>query len=60
MKVAAILGERQAGLVDVPDPTPKEDWVVVKIHASPMSEIQAAFETSASHESSKIILKPWE
>ena len=36
MKVAAILGERQAGLVDAPDPTPKEDWVVVKIHASPM------------------------
>lgn len=26
----------------------------------PMREIQAAFETSASHESSKIILKPWE
>ena len=26
----------------------------------PMSEIQQAFETSASHESSKIILKPWE
>ena len=36
MKVVAILGERQAGLIDVPDPTPKEDWGVVKIHASPM------------------------
>ena len=44
MKVAAILGERQAGLVDVPDPTPKEDWVVVKIHASPMCTEYHAFE----------------
>lgn len=43
MKVAAILGERQAELAEVPDPTLKQ-----------------AFETSASHESSKIILKPWE
>ena len=44
MKVAAILGERQAGLVDVPDPTPKEDWAVVKIHASPMCNEYHAFE----------------
>ncbi|RKU38453.1 alcohol dehydrogenase [Candidatus Poribacteria bacterium] len=44
MKVAAILGEHQAGLIDVPDPTPKEDWVVVKIHASPMCNEYHAFE----------------
>ena len=44
MKVAAILGERQAGLIDAPDPTPKEDWVVVKIHASPMCTEYHAFE----------------
>ena len=36
MKKAVILGERQAGLVDVSDPKPKEDWVVVKVHAAPM------------------------
>ena len=34
MKKAVILGERQAGLSEVPDPQPKEDWVVVKVHAS--------------------------
>jgi len=44
MKQAAILGERQAGLVEVPDPTPKADWVVVKIHASPMCNEYHAFE----------------
>ena len=44
MKVAAILGERQAGLIDVPDPTPKEDWVFVKIHASPMCNEYHSFE----------------
>lgn len=36
MKQAAILGERRAGLLDVPDLEPKEDWAVVKIHAAPM------------------------
>ncbi len=36
MKKAVLLGERQAGIVDVPGPCPKEDWVVVKVHAAPM------------------------
>ena len=36
MKKAVILGERRAGLVDVPDPQPKEDWALVKVHAAPM------------------------
>ena len=36
MKKAMILGERKAELVEVPDPQPKENWVVVKIHAAPM------------------------
>lgn len=36
MKQAAIFGERRAGLVEVPDPQPKENWVVVKVHAAPM------------------------
>ncbi len=36
MKKAVILGERKAGLVEVPDPVPKEDWALVKIHATPM------------------------
>src|SRR6266700_3601005 len=36
MKKAVILGERQAGLMEVSDPQPKEDWVVVKVHAAPM------------------------
>lgn len=36
MEKAVILGERQAGLVKVPDPKPVRDWVVVKIHATPM------------------------
>ena len=33
---AVIVGERQAALKQVPDPQPKEDWVVVKVHAAPM------------------------
>lgn len=36
MKKAVITGQRQAGLVDTPEPQPVENWVVVKIHAAPM------------------------
>ena len=34
MKKAVILGERQAGLIEVPAPQPFKDWVVVKVEAS--------------------------
>ena len=34
MKKAVILGERQAGLIEVPAPQPLKDWVVVKVEAS--------------------------
>jgi len=43
MKKAVIQGERRAGLVDVPDPRPKEDWVLVKVHATPMCTEYKAF-----------------
>ncbi|MCZ7648534.1 MAG: zinc-binding dehydrogenase [Planctomycetota bacterium] len=36
MKTAAILGPREAGLADVPDPKPVEDLVLVKVHVAPM------------------------
>lgn len=36
MKKIIISGERRAEVVDVPDPEPKEDWVVVKIETAPM------------------------
>lgn len=36
MKQAAIIGERQAALVEKPDLEPFDNWVVVKVHAAPM------------------------
>lgn len=36
MKSVVILGERKAGIIDVPDPRAKEDWALVKIHYAPM------------------------
>jgi len=36
MKKAVIFGKRRAGLVEVPGPRPKEDWVVVKVQTAPM------------------------
>ena len=43
MLQAAITGPRQAGLVTRPDPTPHDDWVVVKVHAAPMCTEYKAF-----------------
>jgi len=43
MKRAVILGERAAGLIDVPDPQPRDDWVVVKVHAAAMCTEYKAF-----------------
>jgi threonine dehydrogenase-like Zn-dependent dehydrogenase len=43
MKKAVILGEREADLVEVPDPEPKEDWALVKVHAAPMCTEYKAF-----------------
>lgn len=36
MKQAAIIAAQQAGLVEMPEPSPHDDWVVVKVHAAPM------------------------
>lgn len=36
MKRAVITGVKQAALVDAPIPEPKEDWVLVKVHAVPL------------------------
>ena len=36
MKVAAVTGKQQAEVIEVPDPTPAEDFVVVKILVAPM------------------------
>jgi len=43
MKKAVILGERKAGLVEVPDLKPKEDWTLVKVHVAPMCTEYKAF-----------------
>ncbi len=36
MKQAVITGERQAALIDVPDPRPVADWALVKVTVAPM------------------------
>ncbi|MEZ4672883.1 MAG: zinc-binding dehydrogenase [Caldilineaceae bacterium] len=36
MKKVIITGPQQAALVDVPDPTPRANWVVVKVQTAPM------------------------
>lgn len=45
MKSAVILGERKAGLIEVPDPRAKEDWALVKIHYAPMCKEHKHFIT---------------
>ena len=46
MKVAAMFGEGKAGLVDKPDPTPKEDFALVKVRVVPMCTEYKAFKGS--------------
>lgn len=36
MQKGVIFGDRKAGIVEVPDPKPKENWAVVKVHATAM------------------------
>jgi len=43
MKVAAMLRDRKAGLVEKPDPKAKGEFVVVKIHVTPMCTEYHAF-----------------
>lgn len=43
MLKATITGPRTAQLVTVPDPQPKADWVVVKVHVAPMCTEYKAF-----------------
>jgi L-iditol 2-dehydrogenase len=50
MKVAAMFGNGQAGLVEKPDPPPKEDIVLVKIHAVPMCTEYKGFKSELESE----------
>jgi threonine dehydrogenase-like Zn-dependent dehydrogenase len=50
MKKAVISGLRKAGLVEVPDPKPKGDWVLVKVHAAPMCAEYKSFATGKEME----------
>ena len=43
MKKAVILGKYKAGLVEFPSPEPKEDWVLVRVQASPVCTEYQAF-----------------
>jgi len=45
VKAAAIFGEGNAGVVDRPKPTPKEDFVLVKVHVAPLCTEWKAFES---------------
>lgn len=44
MKKAIIESERKGAVVEVPDPEPRDNWVVVKIHAAPMCTEYKGFE----------------
>ena len=43
MKKAVIVAKHKAGLVEVPDPEPKEEWVLVKVQGTPMCTEYKAF-----------------
>ncbi|NPV07596.1 MAG: zinc-binding dehydrogenase [Anaerolineae bacterium] len=50
MKKAIITGERQASLVEAPDPRPRGEWALVKVHVAPMCTEYKAFLAGGRHE----------
>jgi hypothetical protein len=44
LKKAVIFGDKKAGIIEVPDPIPTQDWALVKVHASAMCTEYNAFE----------------
>ena len=50
MKIAAMFGQGRAGLVEQPTPVPKDDFVVVKVHAVPMCTEYKSFKRGESGE----------
>jgi L-iditol 2-dehydrogenase len=63
MKVAAMLGDRKAGLVDRPDPVPGGDLALVKVTAVPMCTEYKMFKSGHrgegfGHEAAGEVVKP--
>ncbi|MFB6141170.1 MAG: zinc-binding dehydrogenase [Halosimplex sp.] len=50
MQRAVISGEREAGVVDAPDPDPHEDWVKIEVRAAPMCTEHKAFSEGTEQE----------
>lgn len=50
MKKAVITGVRQASLMEVADPVPRENWAVVKVHVAPMCTEYKTFLAGERHE----------
>jgi len=51
MQKVIISGERQAEIVEAPDPQPIEDWAVVKVHVAPMCTEYKAWLSGGRHDS---------
>jgi L-iditol 2-dehydrogenase len=49
MKQVIVTGKQQAAVVEVPTPSAKEDWVVVKIHSAPICTEYKAFADGIDH-----------
>ena len=49
MKQATIVGERQAAVLEMPAPSARENWVVVKVHVAPMCTEYKAFLDGTPH-----------
>lgn len=60
MKKAVITGERKSSLIEVPDPVPCQDWVVVEVRVAPMCTEYKGFvggyeNANLGHEASGIV-----
>ncbi|NUQ01506.1 MAG: zinc-binding dehydrogenase [Armatimonadetes bacterium] len=50
MRQARIVGERQAEVFDAPDPRPKDNWALVRVHVAPMCTEYKGWLSGGRHE----------
>ena len=59
MKIAALFANGSAGTVDLPDPQPVDDFVLVKIRSVPMRTAYKSFQRKREQSAVGFGMKPW-
>ena len=59
MKIAVLFANGSAGTVDLPDPQPVDDFVLVKIRSVPMCTAYKSFQRERKQNAVGFGMRPW-